>query len=353
MKMTTVQVLKSIYYDPSNPAGFSGINQLYQSAKKVIPSITKKEVYNFLHSQYTYTLHKPFRVKYQRRKTLSRGLDHNWQADLIDLKSIKKENMNYQYILCIIDILSRFVAVHPLRNKTAVETTNGFESILKKTNRIPKKLQTDSGSEFFNLRFRTLLKKYDIIHYSSRSETKASLIERWIRTFKRRLFKYFTYKISLKWTGVLDDMVLSYNTRPHRSINYHTPLDVTKENEHKFWKIQFSNRNKKVIPYVISNNKTKTQSDIKVYKIKKYKGNDIFQPIQKGKPRFKTNQRVRILKWNDKFRKGYIQSFSNTVYLIENIYDTWPYTYSVINETTKEPVEGVFYKEELVGIENE
>ena len=349
--MTTIQILKSIYYDPSNPAGFSGINQLYQSAKQIIPSITKKEVYNFLHSQYTYTLHKPFRMKYQRRKTLTRGLDHIWQADLIDLKSIKKENKNYQYILCIIDILSRFVAVHPLKNKTAAETSFGFEEILKKTNRIPKKLQTDDGKEFYNLQFRTLLKRYDIIHYSSRSETKASLIERWIRTFKRRLFKYFTYKISLKWIEVLDDLVLSYNTRPHRSINYHKPVDVTKENEQKFWKMQFSNRKKKIIPYVISNNKIK--SDIKVYRIKKYKGKEILQPIQKGKPKFKIGQRVRILKWNDKFRKGYIQSFSNSIYVIKSVLDTWPYTYTVINETTKEPVEGIFYKEELVGIENE
>ena len=353
MKATTEQVLKNIYFTPEHPAGFGGISQLYNAAKKIVPKIKLKEVYHFLHSQPTYTLHKPFRTKYNRRKTLSRGLDHNWQADLIDFQSIKKENQNYQYILCVIDILSRFVAVCPLKNKTGAETTRGFEKILQKTGRKPVKLQTDDGKEFYNIKFRTFLKDHSIIHYSSRSETKASLIERWIRTFKRRLFKYFTYKITLAYIPVLDDFVKSYNSRPHRSLNYATPNDVTKENEQKFWKMQFNYRNKKVNQYSISNYKPKKYPNTKIYKIKQINNQDIFEPIQRGKPRFKINQRVRILKWNEKFRKGYIQSFSASVYRIKSVLDTWPYTYTIYEETTKEPVEGIFYKEELINIENE
>ena len=178
-------------------------------------------------------------------------------------------------------------------------------------------------------------------------------VHTFVSELHRRLFKYFTYKITLEYIPVLDDFVKSYNSRPHRSLNYSAPNDVTKENEQKFWKLQFHDRNKQVKPYTISNYKLKKQPNTKVYKIKKINGIEILVPLQRGKPRFKIDQRVRILKWNEKFRKGYIQSFSDSVYRIKNVLDTWPYTYTVYEEITKEPVEGIFYKEELIGIEKE
>ena len=211
----------------------------------------------------------------------------------------------------------------------------------------------DDGGEFWGNAFKKFLRKNGIIHYSTKSETKAALIERWIRTFKRRLFMYFSYNLTLKYYDVIEDFVFSYNNRPHRSLKYAAPIDVTEENEHKYWKMQFSDRLQTVSPYTLSPHKTKYNPDMTIYKIKKYKGEKIVQPIQKGKPRFSVNQRVRLLRFNTQFRKGYIQTFTSEVYRIKEVLDTFPYTYSVIHEESGEPVEGIFYKEELVAIENE
>ena len=91
----------------------------------------------------------------------------------------------------------------------------------------------------------------------------------------------------------------------------------------------------------------------RIYRIKKYNGKEIVQPVQRGKPRFGVNQRVRLLRFNTQFRKGYIQTFTSQIYRIKEVLDTFPYTYSVIHEESGEPVEGIFYKEELIAIENE
>ena len=142
MKRTTTQVLKSIYYNPAHPAGFGSVNQLYKNARKIIPQITKQQVHKWLHSQTAYTLHKPFKTKYKRRKTLSRGLHNIWQADLADFKGISKENNNYKYLLCVEDVLSRFVWVRCLKNKSALEVLKGFKDILETTKLKPQKLHT-------------------------------------------------------------------------------------------------------------------------------------------------------------------------------------------------------------------
>ena len=142
MKRMTTQVLKSIYYNPAHPAGFGSVNGLYQNAKKIIPKITKQQVYKWLHSQTAYTLHKPFKTKYKRRKTLSRGLHNIWQADLADLKGIAQENANFKYLLCVEDVLSRFVWVRCLKNKSALEVLKGFKDILETSKLKPLKLHT-------------------------------------------------------------------------------------------------------------------------------------------------------------------------------------------------------------------
>ena len=353
MKTTTTQVLKNIYFKPSHPAGFGSVQQLYQEAKKIIPSITKNKVSKWLHSQTAYTLHKPFKTKYKRRKTLARGLHNIWQADLADFKAIAQENANFKYLLCVEDILSRFVWVRCLKNKSALEVLKAFKDILETTKLKPQKLHTDEGTEFWNIHFRKYLRDNDIIHYSTRSETKASLIERWIRTLKRRLFMYFSHKLTLKYYDCIQDFVSSYNNRPHRSLKYAKPIDVNKQNELEYWKLQFSDRSQKITPFVLSAKKSKHNPDVKIYRIKKYDGKEIVQPIQRGKPRFDINQRVRLLRFNTKFRKGYIQTFTSQVYRIKEVLDTFPYTYSVFHEESGEPVEGIFYKEELIAIENE
>ena len=72
---TVKKKLEKIYYAPENSGAFGGVNQLYIAARKVIPQLDKDTVKTFLLTQDTYTLHKPYRSRFPRRKVLARHID--------------------------------------------------------------------------------------------------------------------------------------------------------------------------------------------------------------------------------------------------------------------------------------
>ncbi len=78
-----------------------------------------------------------------------------FQADLVDMSAHSKENDNIKFLLTCIDVFSKYAWARPLKNKTGKEVTKAFDSILKE-NRVPQKLQTDMGTEFFNKHFQQL-----------------------------------------------------------------------------------------------------------------------------------------------------------------------------------------------------
>ena len=84
------------------------------------------------------------------QKVYSTFKDSIWGADLADMQSINKFNKGFRYLLCVIDIFSKYVWVVPLKDKNGVSIVNEFQSILKKTNKKPNKIWVDKGSEFYN-----------------------------------------------------------------------------------------------------------------------------------------------------------------------------------------------------------
>ena len=125
-------ILEEIYYDISHPAGYSSVNRLYNAAKKKLKTISRAKTLEYLQSQPTYTLHKPLIKRFNRRKIIAPHLDAIWEADLVSLIPIKKENSNYCYILTCIDIVSRYAFAVPLYKKTGDEVIRGFKTIFKK-----------------------------------------------------------------------------------------------------------------------------------------------------------------------------------------------------------------------------
>ena len=101
------------------------------------------------------------------------------------------------------------------QNRTRFVTA--FKIILE-SGRKPQKIQTDQGTEFFNKHFKALMKEEEIQLYNTYNETKASVVERVIRTLKTRMWRYFTAKKTMRYIDVLPDLVDSYNRSKHRSI---------------------------------------------------------------------------------------------------------------------------------------
>ena len=121
----------------------------------------------------------------------------------------------------------------PLKTKQGKELVKAFQTILS-SGRKPLKLQTDQGTEFLNRVFQKFLRDNNIDFFTVNSGLKASVVERFNRTFKNKMYKYFTAKNSLSYIDVLPQLVSSYNNTYHRSIKM-KPIQVTKANESKVW----------------------------------------------------------------------------------------------------------------------
>lgn len=99
--------------------------------------------------------------------------------------------------------------------------------------RRPNRLQTDKRSEFLN-EVQTFLKDKAIHHYSSETDHKASMLERFNKSLKSLMYRYFTANNTYQYVDVLDDLVNAYNHAKHRSIVM-APSDVKSKYELQIW----------------------------------------------------------------------------------------------------------------------
>jgi len=206
--------LHKAYYNPENDCGYAGAYRLVNKNRK---NINKNVIYEWLKSQDAYTLHKPVHRKFPRLHYNVDDIDSLWEADLIDLKSLKSYNNQYQYLLCCIDVLSKYAWVEPLKDKTATPVTKALEKILNENpGRKPRLLRTDRGLEFLGNQLQKFLKNHDIRHQvATNPDVKASICERFNRTLKESMWRYFTHKNTKKYIDNLRQLVKGYNASRH------------------------------------------------------------------------------------------------------------------------------------------
>ena len=94
-------------------------------------------------------LHKPIIRKFEKGKVHSPFTDNIWCADLTDMQLISKRNKRFRYLLCVIDIYSKYAWVIPLKDKKGI-TINAFKKILDESNRKPNKIWVDKGGKSYN-----------------------------------------------------------------------------------------------------------------------------------------------------------------------------------------------------------
>ena len=140
-------------------------------------------------------LHKQIIRKFKKIRVYSSFRDNIWGFDLADIKSLSKYNKGIKYLLCAIDLFSKYAWVVPLKNKRAIAIVNAFQKIISK-GRQPNKIWVDQGSEFYNNLFKRFLKITNIEMYSTYSEGKS---ERFIRTLKNKIFKYCFKEFFFFW----------------------------------------------------------------------------------------------------------------------------------------------------------
>ena len=99
------------------------------------------------------------------------------------MQLIGKYNKGVRFVLCVIDIFSKYAWVVPLKDKKGVSIVATFQSILKQSNRKPNKIWVDKGSEFYNTSFKKWLQDNNIVMRQR---------QRFIRTLKNKIYKYMT-----------------------------------------------------------------------------------------------------------------------------------------------------------------
>ena len=152
-------------------------------------------------------LHKPIIRKFKKRKVYSTFKDNIWGVDLADMQLLSKYYKGIRFLLCVIDIFSKCAWVVPLKDKKGISIVKAFQSILKQSNRKPNKIWVDKGSEFYNAYFKKWLRDNDTVMYSTHNEGKSVVAERFIRTFKRKIYKCMTSISKNVYIDKLDNIV--------------------------------------------------------------------------------------------------------------------------------------------------
>ena len=204
------------------------------------------------------------------------------------MQLISKFNKGFRFLLCVIDIFSKYAWIVPLNDKKGVSIVDAFQKIWDKSGRKPNKIWVDKGSKFYNNSLKKWLKGNDIEMYSIHNEGKSVVAEIFIRTL----------------VNEYNNIVNEYNNTYHRTIKM-KPVDV----------------------------KGNTYIDFK-------------KEVNDKDPKFKVGDHVRISKYKNIFAKGYTPNWSEEVFVIKKVKNTVPWTH-VINDLNGEEITGIFYKKEL------
>ena len=99
------------------------------------------------------------------------------------MQLISKFNKVIRFLLCFINIFSKYALVIPLKDKKGITIVNVFQKVLNKSNCKPNKIWVDKGSKFYNRSMKSWLEKNGIEMYSTHDEGNVAA-ERFIRTLK-------------------------------------------------------------------------------------------------------------------------------------------------------------------------
>ena len=113
-------------------------------------------------------------------------------VDLLpDMQLTSKLNKGFRFLLCIIDIYSKYGWVISLKVKKRITIINAFQNILDERNHKPHEIWVDKGSEFYNRSMKSFLQNNDIEMYSMHNEGKSVIAESIIGTSKHKIYEYY------------------------------------------------------------------------------------------------------------------------------------------------------------------
>ena len=301
------------YTNTNKPTAFGSRQNLIKATK-----CSAKQVDKYLHGSETYTKFKMAKKRFPRLKVISYRLNEIWSIDLADMQQLAKENSGIRYLFVAVDTLSRFLWVSGVKSKSSRDCAEALRKIIasnccptapkicsKRT--FPEKLWADKGREFEG-DFAAFCKEKGIEVYSTRSETKSAMAERYIRTLKSLIFKYLHEYDTSRYVDQLDNFVSIINSKINRMTKL-PPRTVSQKD----------------VPYLVSLCNTNPPE----------------------RPKFKIGDQVRVRRKIETFHRGYRIQFTEELFTIVHIPTNNPPTY-VLKDRKNEIILGKFYEPELV-----
>ena len=258
-------------------------------------------------------LHKPIRHNFTRRRVNVYKPNDILAVDLVDMVNNKDEG--YRYILTAQDIFTKYSFAIPLKTKKTEELINAFKTIFK-THKFAK-IWTDQETGIYSTQFQEFLLSENVGLYSTASEIKVSIIERFNRTLKEWMYKEFTKTNNTKWLKLLPKLIDRYNNRVHTTTKV-KPIDAYKDTDD-------------------INERINTEHSIK------------------RKPKLKVGDRVRMYRWKKDYEKGYTPRWTTEIFTIDSINKLSNPTVYYLKDSNNELIEvpyqpnkpAGFYSEEL------
>jgi len=225
---------------------FFGRDRLWSLSKQIDPSISRRQVADWLSKQEVSQLFRQKRTTKQIQSTVLSQPYTQFGIDLVDMQS--QEYKGYKYILTMIDMFSKKAWAVPTKNKTGKTISNAFETAIPKMLKTPRSVRSDRGSEFISNEFNFMLEKHGIKQVLSSAHLPQSngCIERFNQQLKRMMNMNRVQNDSEDWISDIQILVDNYNNSIQRVIKK-TPNEAEKGTDNKEIKENITDQANKLI----------------------------------------------------------------------------------------------------------
>ena len=225
-------------------------------------------------------------------------------------------NHGYKYLFTTIDVFTKMTWVYPMKDNKCKTVMTCFQDILRQCGDKPERLNSDRGSELVCKKFSAYLKENKIHHYLRYSLRKCPVIERFNLTIQRLLYKMMRQNNSYEWIKFIDSAMHIYLNRRHRTIKM-SPLEAEK---------------------------AKNAPILRQIYFEKYRKAD----LKTQKPKFSEGDSVRIFNERGTFHRGYMEDFSEEIFIISKVMTNLPVPRYRLKEYNGDEIVGSFFQDEIV-----
>ena len=308
--------IKRAYVTPGHPVAYSAPARVAKHFH-----ISQNEARAVLEEIEGYRLHREYKKPRVYNPYFVHGRREQVQADLFDISKIARHNNGINFCLLLIDIFTKYIWLYPVRNKGAIAMRAAMEQWLRDVGAKPEKFVTDQGNEFTNQQVQQLLRQNNIHWFPALGTVKAAIAERANRSIQYIIYKHLTENETLKYIDVLPQLVQTYNTRGHRTLEGMSPQEADRPENENHIRAIFHQR------FYERGMHRRTSLPLKV--------GDLVRVKTEAK---KISSSTR----------GYAEQFHGKYYKIRRINRTLPIAlYYLRDFDTGDLIEGGFYKEEL------